>query len=281
MISDYKPKFLKQKTQLYKIKEEEKDDKDDNTAIKENEKFQKPKIPLKKIEQKIKKKYFYDKYNIIYYITNKKVCSESGLVKPSLYGYYQINNIMNNKKCRLKLELDEFNYYFNSKEYFIDFFEEKKDNEIFLKFLLNFIYDDNIYNKKLSSDKKKKYRINQFKKFINLIIDNYTIDDKIHNYKNSFLFNILKKIKEISTKTITNESIIKNNSFNDIINYIQNKDLFQFDNNDDIINKMEKYFKYLIVIMNIPIINFNCIFPNYSLFDYKAYFYLKQYLKRD
>ena len=99
----------KKKTMLYKIKEEEKDE----NIIRENDnnKYRNPKISIKEILKNIKQKFFYQKYNKYYYNINKKICNQIGKEKPSIYGYFQINNIMKGKRCRLKVEFDEYNFY--------------------------------------------------------------------------------------------------------------------------------------------------------------------------
>ena len=277
LIRQYTKRIKKKKTMLYKIKEEEKDE----NIIRENDnnKYRNPKISIKEILKNIKQKFFYQKYNKYYYNINKKICNQIGKEKPSIYGYFQINNIMKGKRCRLKVEFDEYNFYFNDREYCIDFFDDKKSNESILRFMLNFLYDNNIYNKNLIIDKINKYRITQFKKFINIFISN-KIHDKYNNYKTSILYSVIKNIQEIKNRNITNESIINDKSFIDEIKFIKNKDLFEFDNIDDIINKMDNYLKYLPILINVPIIKFNSILPNYFCFDYKINFYLKNYLTK-
>ena len=97
---EIKSKLLKKKTNtLFKIFEEDKEKNNiDNKII--------PKLSLKEIH-KIVYNRFYNEYKK-HYINIQSIRSNPGSEKPTVYGYYQINNLLENKKCVIKVNYDEF-----------------------------------------------------------------------------------------------------------------------------------------------------------------------------
>jgi hypothetical protein len=89
-----------------------------------------------------------------YFLNVKKINDENENDKVSIYDYFQGNNIIFNKKCRLKVLIQEYTKYFNLNEYIIDHFMLKECNYM-LKFLLYFIYNRDNYVINEVNDKKK------------------------------------------------------------------------------------------------------------------------------
>ena len=257
---------------LYKIFEEEKGENNMSNNL-ENDFIRKPKKSLKELYNIIKKR-FYNKYNK-YYTETKMMTYDWGTEKPTIYGYYQINNLFNNKKCRIKVYYDEFNSYFNDKEKLIDFLKIKQSYNI-LRFIIIFLKGNNIYNLSWYSNDKYKYKINHFKEFIEIIIDK--LNKNLSN-KNSILSKIIENIKEIKEDQNKKESnIINDESFIEAIDFIKINNIFEFDNIDDLSNNLNEYIKYLPIFLNIPIIYYNSILPNYCCFGYKINFLLQNYV---
>ena len=130
------------KNKLYEIFEEEKGENNMSNNI-ENDFIKKPKRSLKELYNIIKKR-FYNKYNK-YYTETKMMTYDWGFERPSIYGYYQINNLFYNKKCRIRVYYDEFNCYFNNQENLIDFLRIKQGYNL-LRFIIIFLKGNNIYN---------------------------------------------------------------------------------------------------------------------------------------
>ena len=76
---------------LYKIFEEEKGENLSNNII-ENNLIRKPKLSMKEINKIIAKR-FNNKYNK-YYTETKIMTSNWGVIRPNIFGYYQINNLL-------------------------------------------------------------------------------------------------------------------------------------------------------------------------------------------
>ena len=185
---------VKMENKLYEIFEEEKGE-----NMIDNDLIRKPNISLKNIYKYISKR-FLNKY-LKHYTDTKIIIKDIGSEKPIIYDYYQINNLLENKKCKLKALHNEYNYYYNSKENLIDYI---KINHSFsmLKFIITFLYKNNIYNIKFNLNEKNKYKISNFIEFINAIIDKLNI---IQIYKKSNLFSVFEKINTIeANKNKTN-----------------------------------------------------------------------------
>ena len=251
------------KNKLYEIFEEEKGENNMSNNI-ENDFIRKPKKTWKELYNIIKRR-FYNKYNK-YYTETKMMTYDWGFEKPSIYGYYQINNLFYNKKCRIKVYYDEFNCYFNEQENLIDFLKIKQSYNI-LRFIIIFLKGNNIYNINTNLNGKCKYKINHFKDFIEIVIEK--INKNLSN-KNSIISKIVDNIKEIKDGPNKKESsIINSESFIEVIDYIKINNIFEFDNADDLANDLNEYIKYLPIFLNIPIIYYNSILPNYCCFGYK------------
>ena len=251
------------------FEEENKKKINNNNNTVKNIKSKKSNITNKEFIQFTSKKYLYNKYNGYYNYTINKKLSHNSEENYNIYDYFQVNNILNNKRCNLKIILDELNYFYNVEEYLIDFYRNKIECKNILKFIITFFYINNKYNINFNLPKKNKYKINNFKDFIKIMIQK---DENNIFYKKSILLNVIRKIKEIKNKSYSKESIINGNSFDEV-----NK-LLEFDNKDLILINLEEYFNYLQILTNIPLISCNCILPNYFCLDHQTIIYLKKYL---
>ena len=110
-------KRKKEPIKLKKIFEEEKGENMKN--IFDDVLIQKPKLSFKEILSTISKK-FHNRYNK-YYTETKNITGVLGKIRPNLYGLYQINYLLINKKCKIKVHYDEFHLYYNDKENLIEF----------------------------------------------------------------------------------------------------------------------------------------------------------------
>ena len=254
----------KMQNKLYEIFEEEKGENMDNDLIR------KPNISLKNIYKYISKR-FLNKY-LKHYTDTKNIIKDVGDEKPIIYDYYQINNLLENKKCKLKVLHNENNCYYNSKENLIDYI---KINHSFnmLKFIITFLYKNNIYNVGFNLNEKNKYKISNFIEFIKTITDKLNI---IHIYKKSNLFNIFEKIKTINNEANKNKTNL--DTFTEIIYFIKNNNIFEFDNLEDLSKNLNEYTKYLPILINIPIIYYRSVFPNTFQFGYKINIYIRNYI---
>ena len=254
----------KMQNKLYEIFEEEKGENMDNDLIR------KPNISLKNIYKYISKR-FLNKY-LKHYTDTKIIIKDVGDEKPIIYDYYQINNLLENKKCKLKVLHNENNCYYNSKENLIDYI---KINHSFnmLKFIITFLYKNNIYNVGFNLNEKNKYKISNFIEFIKTITDKLNI---IHIYKKSNLFNIFEKIKTINNEANKNKTNL--DTFTEIIYFIKNNNIFEFDNLEDLSKNLNEYTKYLPILINIPIIYYRSVFPNTFQFGYKINIYIRNYI---
>lgn len=260
------------KNKLYEIFEEEKGENNMSNNI-ENDFIKKPKRSLKELYNIIKKR-FYNKYNK-YYTETKMMTYDWGFERPSIYGYYQINNLFYNKKCRIRVYYDEFNCYFNNKENLIDFLRIKQGYNL-LRFIIIFLKGNNIYNINTNPNGKCKYKINHFKDFIEIVIEK--LNKNLSN-KNSILSKIVDNIKEIKDGPNKKESsIINSESFIEVFDYIKINNIFEFDNMEDLANDLNEYVKYLPIFLNIPLIYYNSILPNYCCFGYKINLLIQNYV---
>ena len=253
---------VKMENKLYEIFEEEKGE-----NMIDNDLIRKPNISLKNIYKYISKR-FLNKY-LKHYTDTKIIIKDIGSEKPIIYDYYQINNLLENKKCKLKALHNEYNYYYNSKENLIDYI---KINHSFsmLKFIITFLYKNNIYNIKVNLNEKNKYKISNFIEFINAIIDKLNI---IQIYKKSNLFSVFEKINTIEA----NKNKTNLDTFKEIIYFIKTNNIFEFDNLEDLSKNLNEYTKYLPILINIPIIYYRSVFPNYFQFGYKINIYIRNY----
>ena len=252
---------LKNKNKLNEIFEEVTNE---NNAL-----IKKPKLSLNDII-KIIKKNFRDKYTKFY--TDTKIISyNSGNIKPTIYQYFQISNLFDKKKCRIKVAYDEFNIYFNNKETLFEYNNIQQSYDL-LKFIIIFFHKKNVYNISSMLKEKNKYKINNFIRFIQIVNQKM---NKIEEYKNANLFGIFEQIKKINEDLNKNEIIVVKD---EIYDFIKTNNIFEYDDVKEISEKLKEYEKYLSILLNIPLIYYSCIFPNYFCFGYKINLIIKIYV---
>ena len=265
-ISHFVTRIKGNKTnKLYEIFEEEKGENLSYNNM-ENHLIRKPKKSLKDL-CKIASKRFNNKYNK-YYTETKIMTSDKGIIRPNFYGYYQINDLLEHKHCKIKVYYDEFNIYFDEKENLADFLNIKQSYNL-LRFILSFLKGNNIYN--LNEKNKNKYKSYNFRAFIKIMLNKL---NKNLNYKNSILSKIIDQIKEINSEP--NKSNINSDSFNEVIDYIKINNILESESIIDLTNN--EYTKYLPILVNIPIIFYHCILPNYFCFGYKINILIQNYV---
>ena len=252
---------LKNKNKLNEIFEEVTNE---NNAL-----IKKPKLSLNDII-KIIKKNFRDKYTK-YYTDTKIISYNSGNIKPTIYQYFQISNLFDKKKCRIKVAYDEFNIYFNNKETLFEYNNIKQSYDL-LKFIIIFFHKKNVYNISSLLKEKNKYKINNFIRFIQIVNQKM---NKIEEYKSSNLFGIFEQIKKINEDLNKNEIIVVKD---EIYDFIKTNNIFEYDDVKEISEKLKEYEKYLSILLNIPLIYYSCIFPNYFRFGYKINLIIKIYV---
>ena len=252
---------LKNKNKLNEIFEEVTNE---NNAL-----IKKPKLSLNDII-KIIKKNFRDKYTK-YYTDTKIISYNSGNIKPTIYQYFQISNLFDKKKCRIKVAYDEFNIYFNNKETLFEYNNIKQSYDL-LKFIIIFFHKKNVYNISSMLKEKNKYKIDNFVRFIQIVNQKM---NKIEEYKNSNLFGIFGQIKKINEDLNKNEIIVVKD---EIYDFIKINNIFEYDDVKEISEKLKEYEKYLSILLNIPLIYYSCIFPNYFRFGYKINLIIKIYV---
>ena len=270
---EFKTKLLKKRTNiLFRIFEEEKEK---NININNNNKY-KPKLSLKEIERIIHNR-FYKEYKK-HYINMKSISINLGTEKPTVYGYYQINNLIENKRCEIKLNYDEFilDLYNEYLLMFMDF----SQSHILLRFLITFFYRNNIYNNYISIHERFQYKIPDFINCINTMINFNDLNNKNNQNKNSnLLLGIINDTKKISCDT-NNKSISETDNFNAIGEFLKENNIFEFNNMTELSKDLNEYNKYLPILLDVPLIYHRSVFPNYSVFGYEINSLLKHYINK-
>ena len=229
------------------------------------------------IEKKVYDKfhYKYNKYFLLFQNKNDVNDNDNDNDKVCIYDYSQLNNIISNKKCKLKVIVQEYNKYFNLEEYILDYFLLRESKYI-LNFLLFFIYNRDIYVIK-ELDEKIKDKIIIFRKFI------ITILQKIEKYNNN-KFSLLSQIIS-NIKTINNTPIKKDSNENLYINKIIKNKKLKFilgkeSKIDNLYNLEIEYSNYLPILKNIALINISKCLPNTFCFGYKINLYLHDFIQK-
>ena len=263
----------KKQSKLHEINEEEKGE---NSIIIENDFSKKPRLTMSEIDKIIYIR-FKSKYNK-YYTETKTAPGDWGKVRPNLYGYYQIRNLLGNKRCKIKVYFDEFNCYFNDKEKLVEFLNYKQSNNL-LKFILTFLKGNNVYNLDDYFSQKYKYKIDNFKEFINIIFEK--MNQNI-SYKNTILNKIIEEIKKMKEEKPNNDNKINDDEISlDIFDYVKKNNIFENDNVTEIKNNLEEYYLYLPIFKKIPLIFYYSIFPNYFTLGYKINLLLRNYIIKE
>ena len=261
----------KEPIKLNKIFEEEKGENMKN--IFDDVIIQKPKLSFKEILSTISKK-FHNRYNK-YYTETKNITGVWGKIRPNLYGLYQINYLLINKKCKIKVHYDEFHLYYNDKENLIEF-SNRRQNMILLKFIVTFLQGNNKYNSDIIIKDKYKYKAIYFRHFIKLIISK--LNEK-EIFKNSILSEIIDKIEQMNSEPVNNEiDIINSESFYKAYDYIKKNNIFEFNDINDLSDKLEEFLKFLPILINIPLIYYKSFLPNYFLFEFKIKNIIKHFV---
>ena len=281
-IKKIKKTFLRKYTTVIK----ENKNNNENIQIKYKNKFNKYKnknianITSKKIQSfKQIEKNIYMKFNkqyTKYYFDSIYINDDNENEKMNIYDYYQTNNIISNKKCKLKIVFHEYIKYYNIDENILEYYTFKECHYM-LRFLLFFIYSREIYVFDKEEDKKSN-KILIFRSFVKTTIERI---EKINNFKCSILYQIFLNIKKINLKLIRRESIFDNSNINNIItirelNYIFGKEIKK----EDFISLDVDYSKYLPILMNISNINTNTFLPNCFCFGYRLNMYLHDFLNK-
>ena len=244
-----------------------------SNKIKNNIIFSKSNFTFHQLEKIIFKK-FCNNYNK-YYLSNIKGFDDNERV--SIYEYYQGNNIISNKKCKLKVIFKEYISFYNLNEYIMEYFLLKESKYI-IRFLLFFIYNRDIFVIKYDEEKIRN-KVIIFRSFVKTMIQRI---EKFSNFHISFLYKLILNIKEIYNKLNRRESLnnstfyinklIRNKALNNILGKIVNK--------NDFINLEIDYSNYLGILINIPLIKINPILPNYFCFGYTLNYYLHNFLEK-
>ena len=247
---------------LFKSKEEEKQN------------FNKH-YPRKNYKSLIKfiKTSFHNKYNNIYFkIKGNFLYNKNN--NYLLYDYFKITDILENKRCALVANLNEFNIIYNKKELLIRFYKPK-ERYIIMKYLLNFIYkyDKLCYDEaKEITDPETKEEV--IKTFFYITSEQYIYEHLFENDSFKGMQNLLKHVNLANKKAsydysyldmTKNASVSKENET--IINTLK------------VINEYIKNRTYLEkkLIKNFPIENVPNIVPNYFSFGININFVLNDY----
>ena len=262
---EIKTKLLKKKTNtLFKIFEEDKEKNNiDNKLI--------PKLSLKEIH-KIVYNRFYNEYKK-HYINIQSISSNPGSEKPTVYGYYQINNLLENKKCIIKVNYDEFQVDISTQENLIAFMDINQSHPL-LRFLITFLHRNNIYNDYIHIKERYKYKTSDFINCIKIMIDFF---DVFKDNQNSNLVSIINNAKKIRNENF-NKNLIESDTFKTIFEFLKENNIFETNNINDLSNDLNEYIKYLPILINTPLIYYKSIFPNYSVFGNKINLLIKKYL---
>ena len=274
---DFKAKLLKKRTNiLIRILEEEKE-KEKNINLNQNNKYDKykPKLSLKELHKIISNR-FYNEYKK-HYINMKSISSNPGSEKPTVYGYYQINNLIENKKSEIKINYDEF--LLDIYHEYLTMFTNISQSHILLRFLITFLHRNNIYNNYINIKERFQYKIHDFINCINIMININDIT-LMQNYQNSSLFEIINKAKKINNDLSNNKNISETDNYNAIEEFLKENNIFECNNMTDLSKDLNEYNKYLPILLDVPLIYHRSIFPNYSVFGYEINSLLKHYINK-
>lgn len=247
---------------LFKTKEEEK----------QNFNKHYPKTNYKSLVIFIKTS-FRNKYNNIYYkIKGNFLYNKNN--NYLLYDYFKITDILENKRCALVANLNEFNIIYNKKELLIRFYKPK-ERYIIMKYLLNFIYkyDKLCYDEaKEITDPETKEEV--IKTFYYITSEQYIYEHLFENDSFKGMQNLLKHVNLANKKAsydysyldmTKNASVSKENET--IINTL--KVINEYINNRTYLERK--------LIKNFPIENVPNIVPNYFSFGIKINIVLNDY----
>ena len=247
---------------LFKTKEEEK----------QNFNKHYPRTNYKSLVKFIKTS-FRNKYNNIYYkIKGNFLYNKNNYYL--LYDYFKITDILENKRCALVANLNEFNIIYNKKELLIRFYKPK-ERYIIMKYLLNFIYkyDKLCYDEaKEITDPETKEEV--IKTFYYITSEQYIYEHLFENDSFKGMQNLLKHVNLANKKAsydysyldmTKNASVSKENET--IINTL--KVINEYINNRTYLERK--------LIKNFPIENVPNIVPNYFSFGIKINIVLNDY----
>ena len=247
---------------LFKTKEEEK----------QNFNKHYPRTNYKSLVKFIKTS-FRNKYNNIYYkIKGNFLYNKNN--NYLLYDYFKITDILENKRCALVANLNEFNIIYNKKELLIRFYKPK-ERYIIMKYLLNFIYkyDKLCYDEaKEITDPETKEEV--IKTFYYITSEQYIYEHLFENDSFKGMQNLLKHVNLANKKAsydysyldmTKNASVSKENET--IINTL--KVINEYINNRTYLERK--------LIKNFPIENVPNIVPNYFSFGIKINIVLNDY----
>ena len=247
---------------LFKTKEEEK----------QNFNKHYPKTNYKSLVIFIKTS-FRNKYNNIYYkIKGNFLYNKNN--NYLLYDYFKITDILENKRCALVANLNEFNIIYNKKELLIRFYKPK-ERYIIMKYLLNFIYkyDKLCYDEaKEITDPETNEEV--IKTFYYITSEQYIYEHLFENDSFKGMQNLLKHVNLANKKAsydysyldmTKNASVSKENET--IINTL--KVINEYINNRTYLERK--------LIKNFPIENVPNIVPNYFSFGIKINIVLNDY----
>jgi hypothetical protein len=247
---------------LFKTKEEEK----------QNFNKHYPRTNYKSLVKFIKTS-FRNKYNNIYYkIKGNFLYNKNN--NYLLYDYFKITDILENKRCALVANLNEFNIIYNKKELLIRFYKPK-ERYIIMKYLLNFIYkyDKLCYDEaKEITDPETKEEV--IKTFYYITSEQYIYEHLFENDSFKGMQNLLKHVNLANKKAsydysyldmTKNASVSKENET--IINTL--KVINEYINNRTYLERK--------LIKNFPIENVPNIVPNYCPLGIKINILLNDY----
>ena len=247
---------------LFKTKEEEK----------QNFNKHYPRTNYKSLVKFIKTS-FRNKYNNIYYkIKGNFLYNKNN--NYLLYDYFKITDILENKRCALVANLNEFNIIYNKKELLIRFYKPK-ERYIIMKYLLNFIYkyDKLCYDEaKEITDPETKEEV--IKTFYYITSEQYIYEHLFENDSFKGMQNLLKHINLANKKAsydysyldmTKNASVSKENET--IINTL--KVINEYINNRTYLERK--------LIKNFPVENVPNIVPNYFSFGIEINIVLNDY----
>ena len=216
---------------------------------------------------------FRNKYNNIYYkIKGNFLYNKNN--NYLLYDYFKITDILENKRCALVANLNEFNIIYNKKELLIRFYKPK-ERYIIMKYLLNFIYkyDKLCYDEaKEITDPETKEEV--IKTFYYITSEQYIYEHLFENDSFKGMQNLLKHVNLANKKAsydysyldmTKNASVSKENET--IINTL--KVINEYINNRTYLERK--------LIKNFPIENVPNIVPNYFSFGIKINIVLNDY----
>jgi len=216
---------------------------------------------------------FMNKYNQIYYnIKGNFLYNKNN--NYLIYDYYKIADILENKRCALVANLNEFNIIYNKKELLIRFYKPK-ERYIIMKYLLNFIYkyDKLCYDEtKEITDPETKEQV--IKTFYYITSEQYIYEHLFENDSFKGMQNLLKHVNLANKKAsydysyldmTKNASVSKENEA--IINTL--KVINEYINNRTYLERK--------LIKNFPIENVPNIVPNYFPLGIKINILLNDY----